>query len=541
MTDKYCNDWVLRLSLAKHGQRIKGESTMKSQTMTVESGQSFEGTKAEASRRITNDWTTQIIPYTCNPFPLAGEKLPMNKLNFMSQIVACLVTALLCICTTQVGAQNPKNDDEKTDKNVVDQDRMRLEIRRLKQLQTSKVNMLESKLRADAAQLNANMSGLGEMRANIRSSLRAHVYEDRTTLTTPSGYSIVSSQVMASLPTSASLYFAGLEAAQLKNMQGRLRLKKGAFENLNRQYIREAMELERLSLIEDLHKEGETITVDMLTKPKSFLTPEEQNALADRGDGGEGKIMFGTPTAGDYVTPKSKIIYLLREESEAENLMRKPANFGLQRLVNLSQQNLAAKFEPGQNAEVLTEGEHMLKLRINDDQSPYNNFVGWVSKTTVARYRNEASTKNDTKKTDTADITDLKNKPVTLPGQRPKPIDPPKPVEPTAITPKGIIKLAGLPAVGTTITALDSALVWKQSVDLKNYIENNEDLEIRDAAQKRKDVDKIDDSVVGRVVKMDSVGNEPLLLVNIESPGNSLHRTKWWIRSKDTTICKVNP
>ena len=145
------------------------------------------------------------------------------------------------------------------------------------------------------------------------------------------------------------------------------------------------------------------------------------------------------------------------------------------------------------------------------------------------------------KKNDTADITELKNKPVTLPGQSPKPIDPPKPVESTPVAPKGIIKLAGLPAVGTTITALDSALVWKQSVDLKNYIENNEDLEIRDAAQKRKDVDKIDDSVVGRVVKMDSVGNEPLLLVNIESPGNSLHRTKWWIRSKDTTICKVNP
>ena len=103
------------------------------------------------------------------------------------------------------------------------------------------------------------------------------------------------------------------------------------------------------------------------------------------------------------------------------------------------------------------------------------------------------------------------------------------------------MRATGLSGSAITGTTADAGVSIGAATAPAEAADHNEDLEIRDAAQKRKDVDKIDDSVVGRVVKMDSVGNEPLLLVNIESPGNSLHRTKWWIRSKDTTICKVNP
>ena len=430
--------------------------------------------------------------------------------------IATLVLASLCLWSIHpLGAQDVENRP-RNDQNVVDPDRMRLEIRRLKSLQTSKVNMLESKLRADGAKLNANLGGLSELRSDIRSSLRAYVTENRNILTIPNGnFALISEQIFSSLPTPASLYFANYELAEMKNMQGRQRLAKGAFENLNRQYIREAMELERLSLIDEMHKEGEPVTVEMLTKPKSFLTPEEQNAVADRdGGSGAGKIMFGTPKAGDYVTPKSKILYLLKEESEAQSLMFKPSNYSLKRLEELALKHQAAKFEPGQSAQVLTEGKEMLKIRIDDDQSPYQNFVGWISKTMVVRYRRQ-----ETKKpmATTRAIPDESKKTQKL------------------------LKLTGLQTLGSSVTATDIALVWKNRLDLANYLERDQDLDISNAALQRKAVDRIDDTVISKVVNFDNTGRESLLQIHIDSPGHPLHNTNCWVRSKETTLCKIAP
>ena len=452
--------------------------------------------------------------------------------------IATLVLASLCLWSIHpLGAQDVENRT-RNDQNVVDPDRMRLEIRRLKSLQTSKVNMLESKLRADGARLNANLGGLSELRSDIRSSLRAYVTENRNILTIPNGnFALISEQIFSSLPTPASLYFANYELAEMKNMQGRQRLAKGAFENLNRQYIREAMELERLSLIEEMHKEGEPVTVEMLTKPKSFLTPEEQNAVADRdGGSGAGKIMFGTPKAGDYVTPKSKILYLLKEESEAQSLMFKPSNYSIKRLEELALKHQSAKFEPGQSAQVLTEGKEMLKIRIDDDQSPYQNFVGWISKTMVARYRRQ-----ETKKP-IPEIKERINTPLTLPGQSKK-----KPMATTRAIPdeskktQKLLKLTGLQTLGSSVTATDIALVWKNRLDLVNYLERDQDLDISNAALQRKAVDRIDDTVISKVVNFDNTGRESLLQIHIDSPGHPLHNTNCWVRSKETTLCKIAP
>lgn len=327
-----------------------------------------------------------------------------NSPTFASKWIASVAMALAFLVTSTSFAQDSKNKlDNEDSENRVEKQKVATELKKMKAAQSSKVNVIESKLRADAAQLNINLQGMSEMRANIRESLRAKVAVDRTVLT-DGRIAVINTQIAASLPTAESLYFAQYEMAQMKNQQGRLRLKKGAFQNLNKQYIRESMELERLNLLEEWLRDGDTVTLDMLPRPKLGFNTEQQEAIAERSKNDDekpddasklsadkkrqSKIMFGTPKAGDFVTPKTKIIYLLRNEADADSLMKSPSNYSLKRLVGLSENNLAAKFEPAQKAEVLIEGEQMLKLRIDDENSPYNNFIGWVSKSVVVRYRN---------------------------------------------------------------------------------------------------------------------------------------------------------
>ena len=321
-----------------------------------------------------------------------------------SKSIKFFALALLCSITTASFAQDSKskvdNDDSKT---RVEKENVALELKKMKAAQSLKVNVIESKLRADAAQLNINLKGMSEMRANIRESLRAKVAVDRTVLT-DGRIALINTQIAASLPTAESLYFAQYEMAQMKNQQGRLRLKKGAFQNLNKQYVRESMELERLNLLEEWLRDGDTVTMEMLPRPKLGFNSKEQDEIVEKSKDDDensnearkpvadkqrqSKIMFGTPKAGDFVTPKTKIIYLLRNEADADSLLKSPSNYNLRRLVGLCENMLAAKFEPTQKAEVLIEGEQLLKLKIDDKNSEYNNFIGWVSKSVVVRYRN---------------------------------------------------------------------------------------------------------------------------------------------------------
>jgi len=321
-----------------------------------------------------------------------------------SKSIKFIAIALIFSITTASFAQDSKskvdNDDSKT---RVEKENVALELKKMKAAQSLKVNVIESKLRADAAQLNINLKGMSEMRANIRESLRAKVAVDRTVLT-DGRIALINTQIAASLPTAESLYFAQYEMAQMKNQQGRLRLKKGAFQNLNKQYVRESMELERLNLLEEWLRDGDTVTMEMLPRPKLGFNSKEQDEIVEKSKDDDensndarkpaadkqrqSKIMFGTPKAGDFVTPKTKIIYLLRNEADADSLLKSPSNYNLRRLVGLCENMLAAKFEPTQKAEVLIEGEQLLKLRIDDKDSEYNNFIGWVSKSVVVRYRN---------------------------------------------------------------------------------------------------------------------------------------------------------
>jgi hypothetical protein len=321
-----------------------------------------------------------------------------------SKSIKFIAIALIFSITTASFAQDSKskvdNDDSKT---RVEKENVALELKKMKAAQSLKVNVIESKLRADAAQLNINLKGMSEMRANIRESLRAKVAVDRTVLT-DGRIALINTQIAASLPTAESLYFAQYEMAQMKNQQGRLRLKKGAFQNLNKQYVRESMELERLNLLEEWLRDGDTVTMEMLPRPKLGFNSKEQDEIVEKSKDHDensndsrkpvadkqrqSKIMFGTPKAGDFVTPKTKIIYLLRNEADADSLLKSPSNYNLRRLVGLCENMLAAKFEPTQKAEVLIEGEQLLKLRIDDKDSEYNNFIGWVSKSVVVRYRN---------------------------------------------------------------------------------------------------------------------------------------------------------
>lgn len=468
----------------------------------------------------------------------------MNKHRSLSScaernVFLCLTFAFaaLMACPEIQAGPDDEIGNEKNDK-FVDQDKIKLELRRIKSEQATKVKFLESKLRTRAAQLNINAQSISSLRSDIRASLRAYVYENRSTLVS-GNFAIVNSQIMASLPTYASMSFAAYEMAEMQNRQGRLRLMRGAFENLNRQYVRESFELERLGLLEELINEGEQISVEMLKRPKSFITNEEQEALAgnsDKNEDNDSKIMFGYPKAGDYVTPKTKTLYLLKDESEADSLNLKPSLYSVPRLVTMVESKLAAKFEPSQVGEVLIEGEHLVKIRIDDPTGPSHNFVGWVSKERVVRYR---------KKDEKDNIPQL-DKPFAMPGEgKPKNIvklggdDAKESPEPSAPS-KNLVKLAGLPSVGSVITAKDIALIWKNNVDLKEYLDRNEDIDVRDNALKRREVDKIDDNVAARVQKIDQIGRDILLQINIESPTHPLNRTKWWVRSQDVSLCKIS-
>jgi len=459
---------------------------------------------------------------------------------FVRFLHLCFVlSSLFTLTANSIQAQlaDGSTDNRSIDDDNAKKQRLELELRRLRQIQNSKVELLEAKVRNRAMSLNSNMKEVSALRDSIRSAVRIFNIQNYALIST-SGFNNLANQLILSLPTYSSFNFAMYEIAEMKNMQGRLRLQKGAFENLNRQYVREALELERLNLLQEFLQAGQPVTVEMLARPKSFLTREEQDALAGLNEDGnekitgiqKGRIMFGTPKAGDNVTPKSKSIYLLKNESDAETLMLKPSSYSETRLLSLAQNNSAAKFDPGQHAVVLIEGEHLLKIQIDDPESSGHNFVGWVSKDRVVRYREKNVDPDDQAKNNSREKTMLQEmEDEDLIDKRIE-IKPKKPV---------IVKMAGMPAIGSQVTPKSKAIGWKTSYSIKDYLKGKKDRAIIERSNLKGDVAVLDENEYGRVVAMEIFDNYLIFQVIIESTNSSLKNSKWWVSIDQIVVCNI--
>lgn len=552
MTDMCLDMKALRLSLARYVQRFKGESTMKSQTMTVESSQPIEEAKAGLSRRVSNGLTTQSVPYTYPGLKLVGEKAAMNKITFMNRIVACLVTTLLCICTNQVGAQNINNDIKREIEGLIHENNMRLvSTKSERDYFEGRIAFRNSTLAARGEIIN-HMRGQihdinNELRTNLISAadayMQANQFRDRVfQIYNVNNNQLTIARVLEHDFNPGANFKGGLfmtfayenmmdrfvKQAQIKNQQARIRHETDALKNAIRNYTRLAKEVTIIEANDEVLKKQLQIVIQNPNALPNMrilaaINPVNPKPLINQNNN---HINLGNPTAGDTVTGKLEKLYIIMIEQDAAELMARPPQFPRGRLLDMIKKKEAAILNKGESAEVLIEGNHLLKIRITDANSKFLNFVGWVDKNRLK-------------------IMEIPDKePIKIPVVKKfmvniEPLNPKAPEE----MKQGVklVKLAGLPAIGSIVTPKSLAITWKHTADIKDYLEGNENKRIYEDALERKEVDKIDDSILGRVVKMDNVGIEVLIQINIEAPNHPLDKTKWWVRGKDTTVCKVNP
>lgn len=159
--------------------------------------------------------------------------------------VCFFVSSLFAVSTVLTHAQMPGNGKENlaVDEENSKKQKLALELNRLRQIQNRNVELLEEKVRNRAMSQNTDLKDVSALRNSIRSAVRIINIHNYSLMST-SGFNNLANQLILSLPTYSSFNFATYETAEAKNMQGRLTLRKSAFEKLNRQYVREALELE---------------------------------------------------------------------------------------------------------------------------------------------------------------------------------------------------------------------------------------------------------------------------------------------------------
>lgn len=315
-----------------------------------------------------------------------------NKPNSFNRLLIAAV--LLCSVPSVTNAYQDRDESQSSVNQVL------LELDRKINVQKTRVNNFQLKGQLLAGQLKVNFDDIEKQRANIRESLRARYYKE-TSVATDGNVTIGTSRSFASLPTAASNYFAMVEHAEMKNKQSRTRVLAESYKNLIKTYLIESQELDRLEILKDMAAKGMEINASHLERPSSVKEMNEQNAAKEESDpkktvaksSSNRAIGIGTlpgvPNEGDLVAAKSKIIFVLKDRSTADRLLKSPTSFSVRTLEQMVRDGKAAKLSPTSKAvlEYSTDDDQLVRLKISSEDDPSRGFVGWVNRNLLARIK----------------------------------------------------------------------------------------------------------------------------------------------------------